>query len=352
MKPAPGNQVLVLNSLALDPDRADEQDTLIQTGEISAALVRLGFEVQTYSFGFDFASAEASLRDIQPDFVFYLVESVKGSVRLQYVAAAMLDLMGIPYTGCSAGSMAILSDKVSSKMMMAEAGLPTPDCFTENSFDIRRGGRYIVKSTSEHASVGIDSASVVSSTMEARKLIAEKRLEYGGEWFAERYIEGREFNVAVIADGAGGYEVLPPAEIIFKDFPAHMPKIVDFAAKWDENSFAYHSTVRNFDFPESDRILISKLKTLTLKCRNLFALKGAARVDFRVDERGRPWIIEINTNPCLQADAGLVAAACRAGFDQTEVVNRLVNDLNGETGCLQEWILSGRKRQMLQIANA
>jgi D-alanine-D-alanine ligase len=63
-----------------------------------------------------------------------------------------------------------------------------------------------------------------------------------------------------------------------------------------------------------DTILISELKRLAIECWKVFGLRGYARVDFRVDTQGRPWILEINANPCLSPDAGFAAAAAYAGI--------------------------------------
>jgi D-alanine-D-alanine ligase len=89
-----------------------------------------------------------------------------------------------------------------------------------------------------------------------------------------------------------------------------------------------------------------------MKCRDVFGLKGVARVDFRVDEKNRPWVIEINTNPCLQKDAGLMAAAQQAGLTHEDVIARLVSDLNGEKKCPAQWVSSGQKNLILKTANA
>jgi D-alanine-D-alanine ligase len=125
-------------------------------------------------------------------------------------------------------------------------------------------------------------------------------------------------------DGPRGPEVLPPAEIDFSAFPAGKPRIVGFDAKWDADSFAYTNTPRQFDFSASDRGLLERLSDLARKCWTSFGLAGYARVDFRVDEWGEPWILEINGNPCLSPDAGFAAAVERASIGYTRAVERIV----------------------------
>ena len=117
---------------------------------------------------------------------------------------------------------------------------------------------------------------------------------------------------------------MPHAEILFIDFPEDSPRIVGHSAKWDDGSFEYHQTPRRFDFADDDRDLLNELSTLTIECWNLFELSGYARVDFRVDRDGRPWILEINANPCLTPDAGFAVAADRAGLSFVALVERIL----------------------------
>ncbi|TFG95506.1 MAG: hypothetical protein E4H13_13325, partial [Calditrichales bacterium] len=149
-----------------------------------------------------------------------------------------------------------------------------------------------------------------------------------GEWFVESYIPGREFNISILADN-GKPEVLPVAEIEFVDFPPDKPMIVDYRAKWETDSFEYQHTVRSFDFPDTDESLFAELRVITAKCWEIFDLRGYARVDFRVDENGKPWVLEINANPCISPDSGFVAAAERAGINFNTVIKRIINDMSG-----------------------
>jgi len=142
--------------------------------------------------------------------------------------------------------------------------------------------------------------------------------------FAEGYVEGREFNLSLLAG-----EVLPPAEIRFEGFPAGQPKMVDYRAKWDEESAEYRHTVRSFAFSPADAPLLEELAAIARRCWQAFGLRGYARVDFRVDPRGHPWVLEVNTNPCISPDGGFVAAASRAGLDLPALVGRILADVPG-----------------------
>ena len=92
-------------------------------------------------------------------------------------------------------------------------------------------------------------------------------------------------------------------------------------------SFEFNHTPRSFEFPGTDAPLLARLKELALKCWRLFDLRGYARVDFRVDREGRPWILEVNANPCLSPDAGFHATTLQAGLNFTEVLRRIIADI-------------------------
>jgi D-alanine-D-alanine ligase len=161
-----------------------------------------------------------------------------------------------------------------------------------------------------------------------RERLSSRQQNIGRPCFAERYVEGRELNVSLLA-GPRGPNVLPPAEILFCGFPANTARLVDYRAKWDPDSLEYQNTPRRFRFPAADQPLLEELVRLTRSCWYLFGLRGYARVDFRVDPRGKPWILEVNANPCLSPDAGFAAALGEAGLSFQEGIERILADAVG-----------------------
>ena len=126
--------------------------------------------------------------------------------------------------------------------------------------------------------------------------------------------------------GPSGLRVLPVAELRFEGYPENKPAIVGYAAKWDSSSFEYRHTVRSFGVePE----LAARAERLARACWDLFALDGYARVDFRVDASGLPFVLEINANPCLSPDAGFAAALARAGIGYGDAIGWLIADARG-----------------------
>ena len=308
----------------------DEQDVLIQAGCVSRSLAEQGYEPAVIPVSANFLHLMDRLNVIQPDFVFNLVESILGQGRLIHMAPSILDYLKIPYTGARTEAIFVTSQKLMAKKFLQMNGLDTPPWIT---LDDAQGkpfapGLYIIKSVWEHASVGLDEDSVVSVQHEKKlhKLMISKRESLGGACFAELFVAGREFNLSMLA-GPEGPEVLPPAEIRFDDYPPEKLHVVGYRAKWDEDSFEYRHTPRTFEFPAEDAPLLLKLMDLAIACWQLFDLKGYARVDFRVDEAGRPWILEINANSCLSPDGGFYAAAERRGLGFNQVIERIIADI-------------------------
>jgi D-alanine-D-alanine ligase len=184
----------------------------------------------------------------------------------------------------------------------------------------------IVKPVWEHGSVGITESSVHENVSGRR--LASLLPDEDGDVFAERFVAGREFNLSLLA-GPNGVDVLPPAEIVFQGEWEDVHRIVGYAAKWCDDSFEARGTPRRFDFAASDTPLLHMLSETATDCWRLFGLRGCARVDFRVDGHGRPWVLEVNANPCLSPDAGFMAAARRAGLTPSTVMSRIVRDAIG-----------------------
>jgi D-alanine-D-alanine ligase len=339
-------RVLIVHDAIPANAREDERDALVQAKAISEALGRLGHSVDVTWFTLDLEATADRIRACCPDCIFNLVESVGGHGRLIHLGPALFDTLKIPCTGADVASMVITTSKVLTRRFLYP--VPMPRCLTPA--DLAGGaniacavprprtgalreakfipGRYIIKSNWEEASLGLDDESVVDAGTadELVSAIKSREPQLGGEAFAEQYIDGREFNLSLLAGGPDGdVEVLPAAEIRFVDFPESKPRIVSYAAKWHEASFEYRNTPRSFDFPRSDSPLIERLSTMARACWSRAGLRGYARVDFRVDEAGEPYILEINANPCLSPDAGFAAAAAQAGLGSDDVIRRILD---------------------------
>jgi D-alanine-D-alanine ligase len=312
------------NRSSEDPGLAAE-DEVPARSPVVHALKQLGHRVTSIACTLDLAKVQRLLLRAKPDVVFNRVESLGGSDSMMAAITLLLDAMQIPYTGNSSAALVAAASKVYVKERLHRAGLPTPEWINaDHGWTDLTKAKFILKSVYEHASFELDDASIVtvSSKDEISALLHDRETATRRSYFAEEFIDGREFNLSLIGPGP---RVLPPAEIDFSTFPRGKERIVGRSAKCDPTSFEYHNTDRIFDFPASDQHLLRQLSELAVECWRLFELCGYARVDFRVDSAKRPWILEINTNPCTLPDAGFAAAFASAGVDYREGIQLILD---------------------------
>ena len=321
-------RVLILRERLPAGARADEADAKVQAEAVRGALERLGHLVEELETDLDLATTARSLRERAPDAVFNLVEALERTGRLIHLAPAVIEALGVPLCGSSALALELTSCKPLTKRRLEEAGVPTPDWRTLPQ--LRAGvsvpaGRWVLKSSWEHGSLGLEEDGVVECADAGRLAASLERAlpRLGGEGFAERWVEGRELNISLLA-GPDGPEVLPHAEIAFTGDWGDRPRLVGWRAKWDPTSFEWSHTPRRFHFPASDAPLLAELSALSRRCWELLGVGGWARVDFRVDSTGQPFVLEVNANPCLSPDAGFAAAVERAGLSFDRAIERIV----------------------------
>jgi D-alanine-D-alanine ligase len=322
-------KVVILHNQVTADSPKDELDVLVQVNAVFKSLSELGYQPVTVPFSLAFEKTIRAIKKLNPLFVFNLVESVEGNGQLIHLAPALLDHLNVPYTGCSQEAIFVTSNKILSKKLLQLAGIASPPwLWAENPVEsVALGaGTYLLKSVWEHASNWFDESSIVQArnAVELHAILENKNQSGRGQFFAESYIAGREFNLAILAG-----TFLPVSEIRFVEYPADKLKIVDFRAKWEEDSFEYIHTPRSFDFPETDQPLLDKLLTIARRCWEFFGLRSYVRIDFRVDGKGCPWVLEINANPCLSPDGGFHAAAARTNLSFTNLVEKIIADCVG-----------------------
>lgn len=328
MSPLSSMDILILHQQIDEQADASERDVLVQAEAVSAAVSRMGHRPRSLACTLDLQRLQRKVIERRPDCVFNLVESLDGSDRLMPLVPLLLEQLQIPYTGSSAVSIVQSSDKLSAKHLLRTASLPTPGWSDgEDVPDSLLHRPVIVKAIHEHASFGLDNSSIQTfhSASQLREVLDDRLAATGQPHFAEEFIDGREFNVSLLA-GSRGPVVLPPAEIDFSFLPSESLRIVGYAAKWEEDSAEYVGTPRRFDLPEQDRDLVGEIQELCRRCWNVFGLNGYARVDFRVDTQRRPWILEINGNPCLAPDAGFAAALGAAGLSYDAGLQKILQN--------------------------
>ena len=321
-------KIALLHNQIVEGVSKDELDNQIQCEVISRSLSEMGHESISMPYCPNLRATAHHLKKMAPDVVFNLVESVNGKGRFIYMAPLMLDCLHIPYTGSKTAPLTLTTNKLFAKWILKASGIATPQWISskKSNHDLKNGGAYIIKSVWEHASIGLSQNSVVypDGAEYLSQQLKHFSIETAGPCFAESYIDGREYSISIL-ENENGLQVLPPAEILFRDYPDRKFRIVDYAAKWEEDSFEYRHTYRNFDFSYTDTPLLHKLASISIRCWHLFHLRGFARIDFRVDQNQKPWVLEINANPCLSPDGGFMAAAAKGGLSDLQVIQRILN---------------------------
>ena len=314
---------VILHNRLSDHPLADERDVLDQVELVKGGLTQLGYNCLVRDIGFDLYGDIMEIKKLSPVFVFNLVETVFGKSELLHVVPSMLASWQIPYTGVSDEGLFLTTRKTLAKKMMQQYGIATPDWFStvHASEFLNPAKKYILKPIAEEGSVKLDEDAVFRGDDPA--MCAKLATLSPAEYFVEEFVEGREFNLSVTGK-PGNFKVYPVAEMIFSNFPEGKEQMLGYRAKWDEQSFEYTHTFRQFNTLASDPVLRDTLATAALKCGEVFRLSGYFRVDFRVSEEGRTLVLEINGNPCISPDSGFIAAALQKGMSVTGVIREII----------------------------
>ncbi|MEK6700987.1 MAG: ATP-grasp domain-containing protein [Planctomycetota bacterium] len=246
---------------------------------------------------------------------FNLSYGVQGDCRYTHVPA-MLEMAGIPYTGSNPLGHALALDKVITKILMVQAGVPTPAfAVLGGPGGDASGLRFplVVKPRHESSSFGLKLVHNRAELDEGVRAIVET---YQQEALVEEYIAGREIAVGILGSTPG--ICLPLVEI---DFTGRHEAMMTHADKVHKSE---QEPTRVCPAPVSEQ-LADRLRDLSLRTFAACHLRDYARVDIRVDERGEPFVLEINSMASLGWGGAYVMAARQAGFSFPELVAAIVN---------------------------
>ncbi|WP_020158189.1 MULTISPECIES: D-alanine--D-alanine ligase [Methylobacter] len=225
------------------------------------------------------------------------------------VLQAVLEVMGIPYTGSGVMASALSMDKLRTKLCWQGYGLATPEWFLlkdENDLDncaAKLGFPVIVKPAQEGSSIGMSKAANPDELRRALKTAADFRCDV----YAESWVTGREYTVGVLNG-----EALP---VIRLETP-HV--FYDYEAKYQATTTQYHCPC---GLNEAEEL---QLRNLAVKASEVLGVKGWARLDVFVDDNGQYQLIEINTVPGMTDHSLVPMAAKQAGIDFDELVWRIL----------------------------
>jgi D-alanine-D-alanine ligase len=296
---------------------------------IASALIETGYTVElTGVHGVEVYDVLAKLSADRPDLLFNLCESMDSDPRNEPTFAGLLDLFKIPYTGADLLALASCLYKQRTKDILIAHGVPTPPYrFLRTDAELsdpaldKLDYPWFVKLAHEDASLGITEANVVANATSLRARARELMHDHKQAVIAERYIEGREINVTLMGSG-DNVDVLPLHEIDFAAMPSDRPRIVSYAAKWDENHVDYVGT-KPVPLRDADAKVVAEIERVARAAWRAVELRDYGRVDLRVDGAGIPWVIDVNPNPDISPDAGCTRAAAAAGMTYPQMVDRI-----------------------------
>ena len=253
------------------------------------------------------------------DLVFNIAEGVRGRNREAQIPA-LCELLGIPYTGSDAATLAITLDKALSKRLLREARIPTPDFFVMETGREPVPARWrfpaIVKPNLEGTSKGITAASVVDDERSLRRKAGALIRRYRQPAIVEAFVSGREFTVGVVGERPA--RVLPPMEVVFLQ-PSDR-NVYEYSLKQDWTGRLEYVCPAHLG-----RAATREMRRLALETFKTLGCRDVARVDFRTDRRGRPFVIEVNPLPGLTPNfSDLVMIAEAAGIDYRGLIGEIL----------------------------
>lgn len=275
----------------------------------------------------------SALMSDKPDIVINLAESFGGRSALESNVAALLNLLGLRYTGSSPAGLILAGDKTLTKKVLTFHGILTARFATVFRGAVDWAGEInfplILKPPQEDASLGITQKSIVNDVQELLQTISSLQTEYQSPVLAEEFIEGREFYVGVL--GNSDVQALPVMELDFSGYPEGMPKIASWEAKWgdegDEKGAEFEGTKSVFPSDLSDE-LTERMQKVAVDAFNALRLRDYARVDLRVNAKEEIYVIEVNPNCYLEKSAEFATAALKSGLEYPQLIERIVELAN------------------------
>ncbi|HEY6458712.1 MAG TPA: ATP-grasp domain-containing protein, partial [Polyangiaceae bacterium] len=302
---------------------ASRADVALVATSVATALATLGHEPQLVGVDGDLAALRSTLLEHDVDCAFNLCESLVGDARLESAVPLVLELLGVPFTGSPPEVLAFALRKDRVKQRLEAAGIPTPAgralARPDDPCDL--GFPLIVKPVREDGSAGISRTSVVWNEAELRAKVESLIATFKQPALVEEYVEGREFNVAML--GHPTPRVLPLSEIDFTALPPDAPRIVSYDAKWTSGSVDDLGTVPVLH-PSLPNALAARVRRVAADAFRAVGVRDYGRVDVRLAATGVPYVVDVNPNCDLSPSAGMARAAAAVGIDYTALAGLLV----------------------------
>ncbi len=295
--------------------------------DVYDALLENGHQVRLLGIYDDIVPLIEEVKEFKPDVVFNLTEVFRQKSYLDKNVAWLLEMLQVPYTGSSPGTLFICNDKALSKKILSFHRIRVP-----NFYVFYRGRKIrllrrlraplIVKPLSEEASRGISQASVVddeNSLIERVNFIHQK---LNMDAIVEEYIEGRELYISVI--GNHKVKVLPFREMKFGTIPEAERRIATYKAKWDFD-FREKWDIKNVFAGRLPEGMDMKIEEVCKRAYRVLNIRSYARFDIRITPDSKVYILEANANPCLAKYDEVGQSAEKAGISYPKLIQKIMN---------------------------
>jgi D-alanine-D-alanine ligase len=312
----------------IDQDLSKEMKTEDWKTEanVLTALGALGYPTEHLAIFDNLDFVRQKLESFAPDVIFNLADQFKNNRGFDQNIASLLEMQGVPFTGCGATGLVLCKHKGTSKKILGYHHIHVP-----NFVVIPRGQRIarlkrpkfplLVKPVKEEASYGISQASFVTSDEQFKERVSFIHESHDSDVIAEEYIEGRELYVSVM--GNAKLTVFPIRELVFREVPPNEPKIATYKAKWDEE-YRKRWGLQN-QFPEDlAPALIAEIEDVCKRTYRLLTIEGYARIDLRLTPDNKIYFIEANPNPILAEDEDFALAAAKTGLPYPKLIDRII----------------------------
>lgn len=293
---------------------------------IVTALEDLGHETTVVDVYDDLTPIRVAQTEIKPHIVFMLLEEFHGVVTYDHAVVSYLELIRQKYTGCNPHGLLISHDKALSKKILTYHRIPTPKFVLfpqKRAVRPRKNLEYplLVKSATEDASLGISQSSVVYDQKALVDRIEFMHDKFSSDALVEEYIPGREFYLGMM----GNHRLLglPLWEISFgsmDDDARIATRKVKFNRKYQKKHGIMSGLAK--DLPPEMQASVHRIGKRVYKA---LEMSGYARIDLRVRDDGRVYVLEANANPDLTYGEDFAEAAHAAGIEYNELIQRIVN---------------------------
>lgn len=294
---------------------------------VLGALRALGCETIHHVLHDDLDALRAKIDSFQPAVVFNLADEFRNNRALDQNIASLLELDGVPFTGCGSTGLMLCKHKAISKQILSYHRIRVPD-FAVVPLKGRSKARparlrfpIILKPMKEEGSTGISKASVVEDDAGFRERVGFLHERFGQDVIAEEFIPGRELYLAMM--GGRSVRVFPVREMVFREMPEDDPKIATYNAKWDED-YRKRWGIHNEFAAGLDPALERRIMHTGRRIYQMLACDGYARLDLRLTPDCEIVFIEANPNPILAKDEDFAEAAAKADLAYPRLIREIL----------------------------